>query len=164
MRKCVPSKPRFDGADGVSPGEQELDALLGKVEEKKARKQNEPEEKTDTLDVFRARMRQEYIPVFDELAEKYSHKGLTMDLDVDELLGGGTTIKIRMTYGDLIMELDGTASRGGVAFYIIRGTGTSKGAMVSGPMLRIRNLEAAQFRQFLVDHLGQLIKDALRQT
>lgn len=78
-----------------------------------------------------------------------------MKLDADEFLGGGSALRLKFAFGELTLELDGTVMRGGVAFYIIHGVGQNKGAMVSGPMLRIRNLSADEFRHFLVEHLSQ---------
>ena len=165
MKRLIPSEPTNQSPEqpaGVP--EDQLDALLDKVEEKRASQgfeqhDNEP----DVVDVFRGLMRQVYMPIFETLREKYAPKGIAMELDADEFLGGGPSLRIKFAYGDLTMDLDGTVMRGGVAFYIVRGVGNNKGAVVSGPMLRIRNLTAEDFREFIVDHLSQLIKDALRQ-
>jgi hypothetical protein len=144
--------------------EAELDALLEKVEQRKATKVGAPAEQPKAIDVFRARMEEIYIPAFAELSEKYAEKGIDAELDADEFLGGGTGIKMRFTYGDLSLELDGTVMRGGVAFYVIRWIGGMAGAVVSGPLMRIRNLSADDFRQFVVEHIRSLIKDALRRA
>ena len=166
MSRLIPSEPPNQSPEepaGVP--EDQLDALLDKVEEKRAgREIEEPEGESDVVDVFRGLMRQVYMPVFETLRGKYVPKGIQMELDADELLGGGPSLKIKFSYGDLTMDLDGTVMRGGVAFYIVRGVGKNKGAVVSGPMLRIRNLTAEDFREFVVDHLSQLINDALRQA
>ena len=166
MRRLIPSEPTNPSSDeptGVP--EDQLDDLLDKVEEKRASRGFEQQEsEPDVVDVFRGSMRQVYMPVFEMLCAKYAPKGIAMELDVDEFLGGGSSLKIKFAYGDLTMDLDGTVMRGGVAFYIVRGVGNNKGAVVSGPMLRIRNLTAEDFREFIVDHLSQLIKDALRQA
>ncbi len=122
------------------------------------------ESEPDVVDVFRGMMRQVYMPIFETLRGKYASKGISMELDADEFLGGGPSLRIKFSYGDLTMDLDGTVMRGGVAFYIVRGVGSKKGALVSGPMLRIRNLTAENFREFIVGHLSQLIKDAIRQA
>ncbi len=166
MNRLIPSEPtnqRPEEPTGVP--EDQLDDLLDKVAEKRASRGLEQQEsEPDVVDVFRGLMRQIYMPVFETLRGKYAPKGIAMELDVDEFLGGGSSLKIKFAYGDLTMDLDGTIMRGGVAFYIVRGVGTNKGAIVSGPMLRIRNLTGEDFREFVVDHLSQLIKDALRQS
>jgi len=166
MKRLIPSQPSNENAEepaGVP--EDQLDDLLDKVEEKRANRGLEHQEsEPDAVDVFRGLMRQVFIPVFETLRGKYAPKGIAMELDADEFLGGGPSLRIKFSYGDLTMDLDGTVMRGGVAFYIVRGVGNNKGAVVSGPMLRIRNLTAQDFREFIVDHLSQLIKDALRQT
>ncbi len=166
MRKRIPSEPSKPArGESCGPPEDELDALLGKVEEKKAKNARDaPEGQADAVDVFRGLMRQVYLPVFEAVRAKYAAKGISMELDADEFLGGGSALKLRFTYGDLTLELDGTVMRGGVAFYIVRSVGRNKGAVISGPMLRIRNLSADDFRHFLVGYLNQLIKDALRQA
>ena len=163
MSGQVPDSPRPPGAAETMP-EDELDALLVKVEEKRARKQVEPAEQPEAIDLFRARMRQMYMPVFEDLCTKYRAKGVHITMDADELLGGGSTLRFRFCYGDLSLDLDGTVMRGGVAFYLIRSTGATQGAVVSGPMLRIRNLSADEFRSFVVEHIRILVKDALRQA
>ncbi len=166
MSRLIPSEPTNQSPE-EPPGvpEDQLDALLEKVEEKRASGGfDQQESESDVVDVFRGLMRQVYMPVFETLRSKYAPKGLAMELDADEFLGGGPALKIKFSYGDLTMDLDGTVMRGGVAFYIVRGVGNSKGAVVSGPMMRIRNLTAEDFREFIVDHLSQLIKDALRQA
>ncbi len=166
MSRLIPSEPAHqipEEPSGVP--EDQLDALLDKVEEKRAgRGLEQQESEPDLVDVFRGSMRQVYMPVFETLRGKYAPKGISMEMDADEFLGGGPSLKIKFSYGDLTMDLDGTVMRGGVAFYIVRGVGNSKGAVVSGPMLRIRNLTAEDFREFIVDHLSQLIKDAFRQA
>ncbi len=166
MKRLIPSEPTNQSPEeptGVP--EDQLDALLDKVEEKRANQGFEQQDgERDIVDVFRGLMRQVYMPVFETLRGKYASKGISMELDADEFLGGGSSLKIKFAYGDLTMDLDGTVMRGGVAFYIVRGVGNNKGAVVSGPMLRIRNLTTEDFREFIVDHLSQLIKDALRQT
>ena len=166
MKRLIPSEPNYQESESsVGPPEDELDALLDKVEEKQAAKEGQSaEEPPDAIETFRSLMRQVYIPTFETVQAKYASKGISMAMDVDEFLGGGSSLKIRLTYGEVTKELDGTVMRGGVAFYIIHGTGQNKGAVVSGPLLRIRNLSGDDFRQFLVEHLGQLIKDALRQS
>ncbi len=166
MNRLIPSEPTNRSPE-EPPGvpEDHLDALLDKVEEKRASRGFEQQEsEPDVLDVFRALMRQVYMPIFEVLRGKYAAKGIAMELDADEFLGGGPSLKIKFSYGDLTMDLDGTVMRGGVAFYVVRGVGNNKGAVVSGPMLRIRNLTGEDFREFIVDHLSQLIKDALRQA
>lgn len=166
MKRLIPDEPSFpQSKPSAEPPEDELDALLDKVEEKQAAKVEQPdEERLDVIEIFRSMMRQVYIPTFETVQAKYASKGISMTMDVDEFLGGGSSLKIRLAYGETTMELDGTVMRGGVAFYIIHGIGQNKGAVVSGPLLRIRNLSGEDFRQFLVEHLGQLIKDALRQS
>lgn len=166
MKNLIPNQPAQSSEKPEdNPPEDELDALLDKVEDKKANQGLDSDEpQLDAVEVFRSLMRQVYIPVFDTVRAKYAAKGLSMELDADEFLGGGSALRLKFAYGELTMELDGTVMRGGVAFYIIHGVGQNKGAVVSGPMLRIRNLTADEFRHFLVDHLSRLIKDALRQS
>ena len=134
MKKLVPNMPTSpDPPPNTGPPEDELDALLVKVEEKKARKEGvEDQDQPDDVEVFRCQMRQQYIAIFESVRAKYAPKGLLMELDVDEFLGGGASLKIKFVYGDLTMELDGTVMRGGVAFYINRGVGQHKGVVISG--------------------------------
>lgn len=166
MSRLIPSEPSNQSSeDPAGVPEDQLDDLLEKVQEKRASRGLEQQEsEPDVVDVFRGMMRQVYMPIFETLRGKYALKGIAMELDADEFLGGGPSLRIKFSYGDLTMDLDGTVMRGGVAFYIVRGVGNNKGAVVSGPMLRIRNLTGEDFREFIVDHLSQLIKDALRQA
>ncbi len=166
MKRLIPSEPSIPQSKAsTGPPEDELDALLDKVEEKQASRAAQPdEEPPDAIETFRSLMREVYIPTFETVQAKYASKGISMTMDVDEFLGGGSSLKIRLAHGEVTMELDGTVMRGGVAFYIIHGIGQNKGAVVSGPLLRIRTLSSDGFRQFLAGHLSQLIKDVLRQT
>lgn len=166
MAQFVPNDPRKKtGGAAVGVPEAELDALLDKVEEKRLIKPRDVKaEQPNVIDAFRTCLRQVYQPVFEDLRTKYAAKGLTLEMDADEFLGGGTALRFRFVYGDLTVELDGTVMRGGVAFYIVRGVGETKGALISGPLLRIRNLSTDDFRRFIVDHLSQLIRDALRRA
>lgn len=145
--------------------EDELDALLVKVEQKKENAgSDQDDDQVDAVDIFRARLRQVYKPVFNEIAEKYASRGVILRMDADDFLGGGAGLKFKFIYGDMSMTLDGTVTRSGVAFYMIRGFGASPGTVLSGPMLRVRNLSGEEFRTFIVDHLSALIKDAIRQA
>jgi hypothetical protein len=151
------------GAEDLAP-EVELDELLAMVEEKKARKSGPTVQQLEVIDLFRNRMRQVYAPLFEELRRKYEPKGVALELDAADLLGGGSTLRLRFTYEDLTLELDGTVMRGAVAFYLIRSVGSAQGAVVSGPMLCIRTLTAEDFRHFVLTHIRSLIKDALRRA
>ncbi|MCG3138327.1 MAG: hypothetical protein HJJLKODD_02190 [Phycisphaerae bacterium] len=170
MNRFVPDRPQRPTAPSTTPvmngeSEDELDTLLQKVEDRKVKQQvNTPAENVDHIAVFRARMRQIYQPVFNDLTQKYLDKGVEMEMDAEEFLGGGTNLKIKYRYMDMGLTLDGTVMRSGVAFYVTKSTGRTAGAVVSGPLMRIRNLSADEFRQFVIDHLMALVKDALRQT
>jgi hypothetical protein len=152
------------GAASAAP-EAELDAMLEKAAKRRSRKQPDAaDDAPDAVEVFRTQLRDVYCTVFEELRSKYAAKGLTMEMKAEDLLGGGTGLRFSFGYGDLCVQLDGTVTRGGVAFCIVRGAGHSSAALVSGPLLRIRNLSADDFRRFVVEQLSQLIKDALRRV
>ncbi len=168
----MPEKPQptDSGRNTSKPttrADQDLEALLEKAEQKRTTQQaaaSDPYRQMDQLDVFRSRMRQIYMPVFEDIKSKYNPRGVEMDLDADEFLGGGAHLRIKLQYFEHVLKMEGTVGRGGVAFYLTRGTGNSNGgAMESGPMLRIRNLSAEDFRQFVVDHLMLLLKESLRK-
>lgn len=161
MSKPMPSEP----ATEPDPEESELDAMLVKVEEKRARRAFEREPAPeDPVEVFRTRMRQVYAPVFEDLRAKYAPRGVEMELESEEFLGGGSHLNIKLRYGHFGVTLEGTVTRAGIAFYLLRSAGSGKDAVGSGPRLRIRNLTADDFRKFIVEQLSSVVKDAMRQA
>ncbi len=100
MKRLIPSEPTNQSPEeqaGVP--EDQLDALLDKVEEKRANQGFEQQDgERDIVDVFRGLMRQVYMPIFETLREKYASKGIAMELDADEFLGGGPSLKIKFAY------------------------------------------------------------------
>ncbi len=69
MNRLIPSEPTNQSPEELrGVPEDQLDALLDKVEEKRASRGFEQQEsESDVVDVFRGVMRQVYMPVFETL-------------------------------------------------------------------------------------------------
>ncbi len=103
------------------------------------------------------------VPVFVELVEKYSSSGISMQMDASNFLEGGREIKFEFGLGEYRSQLHGTVTTEGIAFHETRYSPDFQGELTSGPMLRLRGLNAATFRQFVCERLTFLLRAAARR-
>lgn len=103
------------------------------------------------------------VPVFVELVEKYSSSGIAMQMDASNFLEGGREIKFEFGLGEYRSQLQGTVTTEGIAFHETRYSPDFQGELTSGPMLRLRGLNASTFRQFICERLTLLLRSAARR-
>ena len=118
--------------------------------------------KTEPLQGLRDLMGNELIPVFAQLIEKYEPSGIYMRMDVSQFLEGGREVQWEFSVGNHRAVLHGTVTTEAIAFHETRYSPTVNGELISGPMLRLRGLNAQIFRQFVCQRLTVLLRDMLR--
>lgn len=143
--------------------EEQLDGIL-ELREKRQAQSDAPriDPKQAAIEAFRQRMRDELIPVFEDLKEKYEATGIAMAMDASDLLAGGVNLVIEVTYEAYGMRMEGTVMPEGVAFHEARYSNRVRGVLTTGPMLRTRSLTRERFREFLCDRISQLVRSAVR--
>lgn len=119
---------------------------------------------TDPLEQLRRLFRTELVPAIDELAEKYAAQGVHLKMDVEDFLRGGSSLSIDIHFEHQGLRLTGTVIPGRIAFQETRYSDDAAGGVMSGPALSTRNLSAAQFREFVCQRIGALVRSVLRQT
>ena len=122
-----------------------------------------PSAQPDPVRALRGLMTTELIPVFVELVEKFSSSGISMQMDASNFLEGGREIKFEFGLGEFRSQLQGTVTTEGIAFHETRYSPDFQGELTSGPMLRLRGLNAATFRQFVCERLTFLLRAAARR-
>lgn len=141
--------------------EEELDQLLSGVRSDGAEPAESPF-RADPLRRLRELTIQDLIPVFTQLVEKYSSSGISMRMDVSDFLEGGREMRFEFAIGNHRTVLLGTVTTEAIAFHETRYSPTINGELVSGPMLRLRGLNADAFRQFICQRLAVLLRAMLR--
>ena len=130
--------------------ESELDSLVSVLKKQDkdgpaARESDGPER----LATLRKLMLEELIPIFVELAEKYSEAGFNMQMDASSFLEGGREIRFEFGIGEYRTDLLGTVTTEAIAFHETRYSPHIHGDLISGPMLRLYTLNATEFRDFV---------------
>jgi len=155
-RTKLPDPPR-------QSSEGELDNLVAALGERKPIATADPSLKPDHVQRARQLFADELVPLFHELREKYADAGVTLEMDVENFLGGGREIRFRFEMGGHCAELDGVVTDEAIAFQETRHAPHLGGELVSGPMLRLRRLTAPVFREFICERLTVLVRTALRK-
>jgi len=166
MQTPVTQQPEPDSQEGRPQdhrAERELDALLHNMHEHAKQHETAEAKSKDRIQAFRAALVTEYIPVFVELVEKYSREGLSMQMDASNVLEGGRELRFDFALGDYRSQLHGTVTSEGVAFHEVKYSPDFHGELTAGPMMRIRNLDAEKFREFVCERLALLIRMSLRR-
>lgn len=151
-------------SSSITNPEEELDKLITNMELAKD-KEVVPEEdpKVDPLQQLRELTLNEFIPIFVELVEKYSKTGISLQMDASNLLQGGREIRFDFGVGEHRVQLLGTATTEAIAFHETRFNPDVHGELVSGPMLRLRNLTGEVFRDFICTRLAVVIRASMRK-
>lgn len=144
--------------------EDELDALIDVLSTRSRQRASgaDPFE-DDPLLALRKLTLSTLVPVFVELVEKYSPSGISMQMDASNFLEGGREIKFEFGLGEYRFQLQGTVTTEGIAFHETRYSPDFQGELTSGPMLRLRGLNASTFRQFVCERLTLLLRSAARR-
>jgi len=140
--------------------ERQLDSLIHLM---KDRSQGDPSSTYDPLHDLRQLTLKEFVPVFGELVDKYSAAGISMQMDASNFLEGGREILFDFRLKDYRFTLHGTVTSEGIAFHETRYCPKLHGELATGPMLRLRGLNAAVFREFICERLTHLIRAATRR-
>ncbi len=144
--------------------ERDLDSLIKRIKEREQRVANLAHKTpADPIAKLRQQVGEELAPVFKELQEKYSPSGITLVMDAAGLLQGGREITFELALGGHRVQLVGTATTQAIAFQETRHTPNFSGAMSGGPVLRLRQLNALKFRQFICKQLTKLVQQAARR-
>ncbi len=142
-----------------APSEVVLDSLLSQIEVRNLSDQDVDETlKTDPLERFRDQILYELTPVLLDLAEKYAPKGVTIQMDASNFLQGGRGVRLDLAIGPFRHVLQGTVTSEAIGFEEIRYSPNSDGDITSGPMLRLRQLKAESFRDFICKRVVILLK------
>jgi len=160
LQQTARREPAADNAP-----ESQLDSLLHRLEQRREDASTRPPApKVDPLDQLRTRILEDLMPVVMELAEKYAGKGITLRMDAGKFLQGGRSVELEFKYGPFRTCLHGTVTAEGIAFEETRYAPDIDGEIASGPMLRMRQLNAAAFRDFLCEQLANLLRVAMRRS
>ncbi len=144
--------------------EQDLDALVAALKTRPETSANgEGEQANDPVQALRKKIVSEFVPVFVELMEKYHQAGISMQMDASNFLEGGREIKFEFGLGEFRTQMHGTVTAEGIAFHETRYSPEFQGELTSGPMLRLRSLNATTFREFVCNRLTTLLRSASRR-
>lgn len=142
--------------------ETDLDKLILTMKERKRREAEQAPKERDRIEELRELMVRELVGVFVELMEKYRDDGISMEMDASNFLEGGREIRFDFALGEFRIQLLGTVTTEAVAFHETRHFPDVRGELVSGPMLRLRTLNARVFRDFVCERLAVLIRAVMR--
>lgn len=158
-----PRRPPHAGRSRPSP-EEELDTLVTTLARRRQEEaEHGPSAQPDPVRALRGLMTAELIPVFVELVEKYSSSGISLQMDASNFLEGGREIQFEFGIGDHRAQLLGTVTNEAIAFHETRHSPEVRGELVSGPMLRLRHLDAQVFRDFVCERITLLLRAVLRR-
>ncbi|UCE58719.1 MAG: hypothetical protein JSU63_14900 [Phycisphaerales bacterium] len=157
IKKTTPPPPQDKSVEG------DLDTLLAHLLEREGESaEGAKPDKADPVETLRELTRTELVTVFIELKEKYAKSGIFMEMDASSFLSGGREIKFEMGLGEYRANLHGTVTSEAIAFHETRHSPDMHGELVSGPMLRLRGLDATMFREFICERLTLLLRTIAR--
>lgn len=142
--------------------EQELDVLLDQLEKGERSEKQDGAPEPDLVQDLREFLMNEMIPIFAELREKYAATGMALSMDAAAFLEGGREIGFEFELKGHRLQLLGTVTSDSIAFCETRYAPHLRGELVSGPMLRIRQLTPQSFRDFICEHLSVLVRSVAR--
>ncbi|MGB2986573.1 MAG: hypothetical protein WBE26_11900 [Phycisphaerae bacterium] len=144
--------------------EEELDSLLSALDGRREQTADRNAGfSADPIQRLRELTLSELVPVFVELVEKYSQSGISLQMDASNFLQGGREIKFEFGIGGWRSHLQGTVTADAIAFHEARFTPDVHGELLSGPMLRVRGLNADTFRNFVCERLTVLLRSVMRR-
>jgi len=144
--------------------ERNLDSLLDAFEQREqAAKPNTKPAAPDPIGLLREMVVTELVPTFVELVEKYARPGISLQMDASSLLEGGREIRFEFAVGPYRSQLQGTVTADAVAFHEVRFAPDVDGQLAAGPMLRLKQLNAKTFREFVCERLAILLRASQRR-
>lgn len=154
-------------SSSVDPASSRLEGTLNALLDTHERKQRQAElsdpetsPSKSPIDEMRDRFRERLISVSRAVGQRYRAKGIGVTLDTSDLLSGGRTIKIDITFGDHQTTLEGTVMPEAIAFNETRCLSDRGGAVLGGPMLRGQRLSDEGFAEFLYERMIALVRAA----
>ncbi|GJM24663.1 MAG: hypothetical protein DHS20C16_10780 [Phycisphaerae bacterium] len=124
----------------------------------------QPPRQISPMDMLRKLFVNDLIPVVNELREKYSSKGLSLQMNAERFLDGKREVVIEMQFEGIGMRYNGTVIDGVIAFSQTRFDDEDRsGLTASGAALRTRGLNAERFRAFLCDRIAHLVQQASKR-
>ena len=166
MSKTLESYDDAISSPSSPPGknlENELDALIHVIKRRTQEPADDGHGDQSPLQSLRRLMVNELVPVFMDLVDKYSKANISLQMDASNFLEGGREIKFEFTTGEYRTQLHGTVTDEGIAFHEVRYSPEFHGELATGPMLRLRQLNAKTFREFICDQLTHLLRTSLRR-
>ncbi len=144
--------------------EAKLDTLLGRYNARQAgNRDGLGVHSDDPIEQLRDRFRRDFIPVFQDVADKYGPQGIDIHLDVERFLAGGNEILIDVAFERVGVRFLGTVLTHRIAFHEMRYSNNIGPAVTSGPTLRTRELTRERFREFICERISKLIRSVLHQ-
>ncbi len=144
--------------------EEDLDALVNSLEDRQnGGTADGPVRSSDPIHALRELTVGELVPVFVELVEKYSKSGISLQMDASSLLEGGREMKFEFGIGEHRVQLQGTVTSDAIAFHEVRYAPEIDGQLVAGPLLRLKQLNAKTFRDFICERLAVLLRSVVRK-
>ncbi|MCH7525909.1 MAG: hypothetical protein IID39_00595 [Planctomycetes bacterium] len=135
--------------------------------EQKVRDQDKPVEKPSPVQELRQRFGQHFVPSVEKLAQSLGKRGIVVQMDASDFLGGGRGILIDVRFEGRALQLEGTVLPDAIAFQETRFENETKsggGRISSGPMLRTRSLTAETFVKFLYERVIKLVQEVTRRS
>ncbi len=152
------------GVARPNSAEAQLDSLITTMRDRERRaKESAVAAAPDPIQVLRDQVVTQFIPMFVELVEKYTAVGMSMQMDASNLLEGGREIAFEFGMNDYRIQLQGTVTQSSIAFHEVRHSPDVQGQLMAGPMLRLRHLDAAAFRDFVCERLTVLLRFASKR-
>lgn len=154
-------RTRPPGPPPPAPSEDELDGLIHRLKERQH--VDGTAVTADPIESLREMTLRELIPIFVELAEKYSKSSISLQMDASNFLQGGREMWFEFGIGEYRVQLIGTVTSEAIAFQETRFSPEVNGELISGPMLRLRQLTGDGFRDFICERLCVLLRSAIRR-
>lgn len=142
--------------------ETDLDKLISCMKQRERREAEPKPKDRDRIQELRELMVRELVSVFVGLMEKYRDDGISMEMDASNFLEGGREIRFDFALKEFRIQLLGTVTTEAIAFHETRHFPDVRGELVSGPMLRLRSINAKTFRDFVCERLAVLIRAVMR--
>lgn len=144
--------------------ERALDNLLQQIEDRaKAPKNVNKPAAPDPIASLRELVVNELVPTFVELVEKYARPGISLQMDASNLLEGGREIRFEFSVGEFRSQLQGTVTADAIAFHEVRFAPDIDGQLAAGPMIRLKQLNAKTFREFVCERISILLRASARR-
>ncbi len=159
--KSLRDMTRRTGPQAAECGEMEsaLDSLLDEAENPaKVNARAAKVEEKPPIERLRDLFVERLLPHVERVNDRYAAKGIHVVVDAQDFVAGGINVKVEIHFKESRLVLDGTVTADCIAFHETRHTNDTGGTVLSGPMLRTRNLDEQVFGDFLYERIILLVK------